>query len=195
MKKQFSLSLLLLPLALSLQAEESHFSPCAASQYESTATMRAVVYQGDQILADCEVGAFTPDGECRGAAYSQSQFGNKVYLTLHGEETGPTLTFKVAYTDADGVTRIRTCNETWEFQPNAIPGIEGSPFELTLHLPTGDVNGDTRLSVSDLTSLISLACGVQPTSPCHPFDADFDGDDAVSNQDVQPMVNLLIKKQ
>ena len=56
-------------------------------------------------------------------------------------------------------------------------------------LQSGDVNGDGRVNVSDVTALVNMILGVTPMNKER---ADVNGDDKVNVSDVTALINIIL---
>ena len=65
----------------------------------------------------------------------------------------------------------------------------GSEEQFTTEKPTGDVNGDSAVNVSDVTTLVNMILGVIPKDNTR---ADIDGNGTVNVSDVTALVNLIL---
>ena len=61
--------------------------------------------------------------------------------------------------------------------------------DLDVPLPSGDVNGDGRVNVSDVTALVNMILGVVPKDE---DSADVNGDGKVNVSDVTALINIIL---
>jgi len=112
------------------------------SDFELSATMTAILYRGDEVVAGeaNRVGAFV-GGDCRGVAspiYVEALDRWMIFLTLYSNANGETIQFKAYIAEGDMVLDIE---ETIVFQANRIYGDPLDPSELhTISSPEPPAN-------------------------------------------------------
>lgn len=169
----------------------THF-PTFSQPTTWAATMSYFVYVRDvngNKLSNYEVAVYDQDGSLRHVGRSIQEQGELCTLTIPGQ-SGHTFTFKVIYGDFEDPT-IVDASESIPFKANAVVGGPANPFWLTIPaLPiTGDVNGDGKVSISDMTALVSLLLQRPATIP---QGADVNGDTKLNLQDVTALKEILL---
>ena len=65
----------------------------------------------------------------------------------------------------------------------------GEPYVEPVEPIVGDVNGDGRVNVSDVTTLINMILGLTPMDETR---ADVNGDGRVNVSDVTALINIIL---
>lgn len=166
-----------------LHAQESGWTVNAPDYQYQMSVYAKLEIDGTDVTADenYEVAAFVGD-ECRGIATRDSQGGyNWLWMFVRSNSaSGEKITFKVYDKTTQQVKRIA---ETVEFASDGQIGTASSPTAFTQAKYTlGDVNDDGKISVADITSILSIMAGnVKPNYIVDAADANEDGKTSVAD--------------
>lgn len=163
-------------------------------QYDMTAY---IVLQSDgKTLSSydgLEVAAFCGD-ECRGVAKVQTGTDGSTYLYMRirsNEQQGENISFRVYQSSLQRETAIQTM---CDFEAGSVWGTPGSPKQLLWNgVLKGDVNGNGKVDITDVTATISHLMGHTP--PGFSTDAaDINGDSVVNYYDVTLIARMVVGK-
>lgn len=163
-------------------------------QYDMTAY---VVLQTDGknvgSYGDLEVAAFC-NGECRGVAKVQTGTDGSTYLYMRirsNEQQGENISFRVYQSSSQRETSIQTM---CDFEAGSVWGTPSSPKPLVWNgVLKGDVNGNGKVDITDVTATISHLMGHTP-SGFSTVAADINGDSVVNYYDVTLIARMVVGK-
>ena len=164
------------------------FNPYAW-QYSMTAYAQLTVDGLQADLTDYTLVACVGD-ECRGTATVATADDGTQYAELRiysNTASGESISFR-AY-DADG--NPQACNETVTFGSDSLSGTPGSPLSLTAGTASatpGDMDGDGKLTVSDITLLIDTYLNSNYTAQ-----GDMDGDGEITVSDITQLIAAYLE--
>lgn len=144
-------------------------------------------------LSNYEVAAFVGD-ECRGVGTMQSTNDNGItynWVNIRARSnsgSGETLTFKVL---DKAYNRVFPVKERIPFASNTVVGLPSSPVQLTVQkAELGDVNGDERINISDVVTLVNYISEVDLPN-FNEGVADINGDGKINIADIVTLVNII----
>lgn len=155
-------------------------------QYDMRAYL-SVILNNEQVkdMSTFEIAAFCGD-ECRGVAeVVELTPGLSVAYIAIGSDSpnGDKITFSLHHKTTD---RNATGLMPLTFESNALKGSASTP--LTFKINVGDVNGDEKISISDITELVEIVKGKKEQNMM----SDINDDGVVDIKDVFALANLII---
>lgn len=163
-------------------ARTSAFGEVNHYLYNDNMTIICQVKQGTKVVTDCELAVFDSKDELRGKSFSHVSEGGLIFLTVQGEGS-TALHFQASI----GGT-VYDIEETLNFSANQMVGELEAPQTFTLSPLKGDINGDGKISIADVTALIRVLID-KVSSPV----ADVDGNGTVDLQDVMALRKKLLQ--
>ena len=139
---------------------------------QNTATLQGVALPGSSEITEQGFEYWRMNGSKAptGTVNKVTATGQRMSATVQGLNAGATYGYR-SYVKAGGQTYY------------------GSEEQFTTEKPTGDVNGDSAVNVSDVTTLVNMILGVIPKDNTR---ADIDGNGTVNVSDVTALVNLIL---
>ncbi len=188
MKKAFSIIMLVALVTVKATAlmitdtEPMPFTPVDHHQFSDNMNVVARVMKGDMELTNLCLAAFIGD-ECRGATYATDDGLYLLTIAGNADESGKSVRFA---TMING--EVVWLHEQLTWISDWIYGDLDEPQILTLSIK-GDVNGDGRVNVSDVSVLINMILGIVPVDESL---ADVNGDGRVNVSDVSALINIIL---
>lgn len=139
---------------------------------QNTATLQGVALPGSSEITEQGFEYWRMNGSKAptGTVNKVTATGQRMSATVQGLNAGATYGYR-SYVKAGGQTYY------------------GSEEQFTTEKPTGDVNGDGAVNVSDVTTLVNMILGVIPKDNAR---ADIDGNGTVNVSDVTALVRLIL---
>ena len=139
---------------------------------QNTATLQGVALPGSSEITEQGFEYWRMNGSKAptGTVNKVTATGQRMSATVQGLNAGATYGYR-SYVKAGGQTYY------------------GSEEQFTTEKPTGDVNGDSAVNVSDVTTLVNMILGVIPKDNTR---ADIDGNGTVNVSDVTALVRLIL---
>ena len=172
---------------------------CLAEDFRYDMTMYVVVeLNGNRVVdySGLEVGAFVGE-ECRGVMEVQELVvgGERVcfgYLRLRSNVTaGERFSFRLYMEGGEREVEL-TADREIEFESEGLLGLPSSPVVLRGEYDArGDVNGDGRVTIADVTALVNIVIG--RSSAENAENADVDGSGEVTVADVRALVEVVLQ--
>ena len=78
---------------------------------------------------------------------------------------------------------------THYYKGGSLLSLSGATEEYQVGMLKGDVNGDGKVNVSDVTTLINMILGITPTDEAR---ADVNNDGKVNVSDVTTLINIIL---
>ena len=139
---------------------------------QNTATLQGVALPGSSDITDqgFEYWRMTGSKAPTGTVNKVTATGQRMSATVQGLSAGATYGYR-SYVIAGGQTYY------------------GSEEQFTTEKASGDVNGDGRVNVSDVSALINMILGLQPMDQSL---GDVNGDGRVNVSDVSALINIIL---
>ena len=192
------LLLFLLALLGAVVVRGQHWT-CLAEDFRYDMTMFVVVeLNGNRVVdySGLEVGAFVGE-ECRGVMEVQELVvgGERVcfgYLRLRSNVTaGERFSFRLYMEGGEREVEL-TADREIVFESEGLLGLPSSPVVLRGEYDArGDVNGDGRVTIADVTALVNIVIG--RSSAENAENADVDGSGEVTVADVRALVEVVLQ--
>ena len=173
-----------------LPSAQSTFTPVDWHQYPDNMTMVVLLKDGQQTVDTCEVAAFI-DGECRCAARAHDSL---YYLVIAGEGSGQKIEIR---TVLNGLTV--TIDDTLVYAGDKNVGTPWEPYVigisdfLSAKSPKGDVNGDRKVDVADIATIIDVMAGTvgSDSATATAMQADVNQDGKVDVADIATIIDVM----
>ena len=139
---------------------------------QNTATLQGVALPGSSEITEQGFEYWRMNGSKAptGTVNKVTATGQRMSATVQGLNAGATYGYR-SYVKAGGQTYY------------------GSEEQFTTEKPSGDVNGDGRVNVSDVSALINMILGITPMDQTT---GDVNGDGRVNVSDVSALINIIL---